>query len=995
MGDGCNIIYLVVRVMRMYLKEIQAYGFKSFADKINFEFTNNINGIVGPNGSGKSNVVDAVRWVLGEQSNKSLRASDSSSIIFSGSKSRKPLNSAMVNIIFDNTDRGLPIDFNEVSIKRVVYRTGEMEYYLNGERCRLKDITELLIDSGAARESFNIIGQGKIDEILTTKSSERRIIFEEAAGVLKYKRRKEEAIRKLERTNININRVNDIISELESSIGPIEKQSRDAKQYLECKDKLMKNDIALMVYDVDKYSFELNNYRERINELNDKITELNSNSAESDISILKGKERLSELDKELSLNSSKILELTKLLEQANADIRIFRERKKYTVVDDIMQRVNGLYEEMLKVKDKMQVINADISLYDKLVRDYQVEIDKYTDKLDGLKKRIFKYNEKMQENTRMITDLNYRINSLEENINNFGNVPNSVRCLINNPLFSGVHGTIGSLIKVDNEYALALATSLGGASNYLVVDDRKLASRMVEYLKNNKQGRATFFPIDVIKARYIDVDSLNKLGLCDGYINTLDKLVSFDDKYREIMLNQLGAVIVSDNIENANKISKVISNKYKVVTLDGQVVNVGGSITGGDKVRGNDVIKLKYELEECKNKVNSLVSGNNKICEEIDKLNRENEEYEGKIYALSVEKIKNTEIVNNKRNSYLELEREYDNYSKEYNDLNSIKSNNSLNEEDNLVNRYYQIKEEIENINKENSLMKVNRDRLNEEIEAISNINKTSSLNIGKLERELKDIELKSGKLEVKIDQILNSLNEDYGITYGLARDKYVIQDDVDTVRLEVNRLKEVIKNSGMVNLGAIAEYERLTERYNFLKGQRDDLDKAESAILEIIEDMDKIMKEKFVKTFEEIRVEFKKVFRELFKGGDADIYMVDPGNVLETGIELEATPPGKKLRNIQALSGGEKTFTAISLLFAILNVRPVPFCLFDEVEAALDDANVVAFSEYLSKYRDKTQFIIITHKKKTMEFIDTLYGITMQESGVSKKVSVKLSEVK
>lgn len=978
----------------MYLKEIQAYGFKSFADKINFEFTNNINGIVGPNGSGKSNVVDAVRWVLGEQSNKSLRASDSTSVIFSGSKSRKALNSAIVNIIFDNTDRGLPIDFNEVSIKRILYRTGENEYYLNGEKCRLKDIADLLMDSGAAKESFNIIGQGKIDEILTTKPSERRIIFEEAAGVLKYKKRKEEAIRKLERTNNNINRVNDIITELEGNIGPLEQQSQDAKNYLECKDKLTNYDISLMIYDVDRYTSLFNEYKNRINELNDKIMELNANNTTYDISILQGKDKLSKLDKSFSENSNRILELTRLMEQTDADIRIFRERKKYVATDKTIEKINDIQEKMLKIKDKMQVLESEISLYDKKISDYQGELDKYSDKISGLKGLVYKNNNKLQDNTREITDLNYKISSLEENINNGGNVPYAVKCLLHNPLFSGVYGTIGSLVKVENEYALALSTSLGGASNYLVVDDRHLASRMVEYLKSNKLGRATFFPMDVIKARYVDVDSLNKLSLCEGYINTLDKLTSYDEKYREVILNQLGNVIVSDNIINANKMSKIISNKYKIVTLDGQVVNVGGSITGGDKVKSNDLIKLRYELEECKNRVSSLINSNNRIKNDIDGFNKEISGYEDKIYSLSVDRINAVESVNSKNNIYKELEGEYNNYDKEYREIESIRGDSSLDEENNLVSKYYQIKEDIERINKDNNLIKLEREKLNEDIASIEDVNRNSSLNISKLERELKDIELKSSKLEVKIDQILNSLNEDYSITYNEAKDKYILLDDEEEVRREVNRLKEVVKEAGMVNLGAIAEYERVSKRYDFLKGQRDDLNKAEETLLEIIRDMDNIMKEKFVNTFEEVRVEFKKVFRELFKGGEADIYMLDPDNVLETGIELEATPPGKKLKSIQALSGGEKTFTAISLLFAILNVRPVPFCLFDEVEAALDDANVIAFSEYLDKYRDKTQFIIITHKKKTMEFIDTLYGITMQESGVSKKVSVKLGEV-
>lgn len=978
----------------MYLKEIQAYGFKSFADKTNFEFTNNLNGIVGPNGSGKSNVVDAVRWVLGEQSNKSLRATDNISVIFSGSKSRKPLNSAMVNIIFDNTDRHLPIDFNEVSIKRIIYRSGENEYYLNGEKCRLKDITELLTDSGAAKESFNIIGQGKIDEILSTKPNDRRVIFEEAAGVLKYKKRKEEAIRKLERTNTNINRVNDIVAELEGNLEPLRIQSLEAKEYLACKDKLASNDIALMIHDVNNYSNELNNSKEKINNLNDKIAELNKNNATYDVSIIDNKGKLSEIDNLLMINNNKLLDLTKKLEQTDGEINLLKERRKYVDKNLEQEKISNLNETILDKKHEVNSLKDKTFIYDKRIKDYENEIDKNKNKYNDIKDKLFKNNNKIEENNRIITDLNYKINYLEESINNGGSVPNSVKNLLHNPLFNGVHGTIGSLITVPNEYALAVSTALGGASNYLVVDDTSLASRMVEYLKHNKLGRATFFPIDVIKGRFIDNDTLNKLSSCNGYISSLNTVISYDNKYESIIMNQLGNVILADNIDNANYISKVIANRYKIVTLDGQVVNVGGSITGGDKIKNNDIIKTKYELEECNLKLKKLSEENKMILNEINDFNKVLKEYDEKNYNLNNEKLNVSTLLENDKMLISKLSNEITVLEKELRDIQSIINDSSMDEENNLLNKYYLIKEQIDTLNKEISLNKIDRDKISREIIEIEEISKNSMLNTGKLEKELRDLELECSKLEIKIDNILNSLNEDYGITYAYAKDKYILEDNPEEVRKEVISLKSKIKSFGMVNLGSIDEFERINTRYEFLTKQREDLNRAEDTLLEIINDMDQIMKEKFVSTFNEIRVEFKKVFRELFKGGNADIYMTEPDNVLETGIELEATPPGKSLKNIQSLSGGERTFTAISLLFAILNVRPVPFCLFDEVEAALDEANVDAFGEYLDKYRDKTQFIIITHKKKTMEFIDTLYGITMQESGVSKRVSVKLNDI-
>lgn len=978
----------------MYLKEIQTYGFKSFADKMNFEFTNNINGIVGPNGSGKSNVVDAVRWVLGEQSNKSLRAADNISVIFSGSKSRRPLNSAMVNIIFDNTDSHLPIDFGEVSIKRVLYRTGENEYYLNGEKCRLKDITELLTDSGAAKESFNIIGQGKIDEILTTKPYDRRVIFEEAAGVLKYKRRKEEAIRKLERTNNNINRVNDIINELETNLKPLEEQSSIAKKYLECKEKLTNYDISLMIYDVDTYSRELNLCKEEITSLNDEISELSKNNANYDVTIFTNKEKLNTIEEKLTSYNQKVLELTKILEQTDSDLKLLRERKKYQNTDSSLERITTIKESILSNKNNQNTVEADISIYEKKIATCLEELNDLQDKTLSLRNKNNSLTNQINNNTKEITNLKYQINYLEESINNGTNIPKSVKSLLNNPLFSGVYGTIGSLINTKNEYSLAVSTSMGGSANYLVVSDRHLASRMVEYLKDKDLGRATFFPLDAIRPRYIDIDVLNKLPLCEGYINTLDKVLEYDQKYENIILNQFGNVLLVDNINNANKISKIINNKYKIVTLDGQLVNVGGSITGGSNIKTNDPIKQKYELSSYHDKVNSLVAKNNSMESQLVTNNTILKEYEDKIHAKNIDKLNCQDIIDSKKNNLTKLTVTISSLEKELSDLEAITSNSASTEETNLLNKYYQIKEELDNITKEISLTKIERDKINNDLKDLENTSRTSTSNIAKLEKNLHDDELKSSRLEVKIDNILNSLNEDYSITYNEAKDKYILEIEPENIRKEVSSLKNAIKEYGLVNLGAIEEYERVSTRYNFLTKQKEDLNKAETTLLEIISDMDNIMKDKFVTTFNEIRKEFKEVFRELFKGGTADIYMTDPDNVLETGIELEATPPGKNLKNIQSLSGGEKTFTAISLLFAILNVRPVPFCLFDEVEAALDDANVDAFGEYLNKYRDKTQFIIITHKKKTMEFIDTLYGITMQESGVSKKVSVKLADL-
>ena len=452
-----------------------------------------------------------------------------------------------------------------------------------------------------------------------------------------------------------------------------------------------------------------------------------------------------------------------------------------------------------------------------------------------------------------------------------------------------------------------------------------------------------------------------------------------------------------EQLKNVTNELKTLATEYNIPVITAHQLNreAARSIDQAAQAGKTDLIKQKYELSEYNDKLTDLNHKNESLLKEVNLLTNDLKMYEDKIHSKNIDKLNYQDFINNKKITLAKLNDELQNLEKELSDLETINGGNVLNEESNLLDKYYQIKEQLDSLSKETELIKLERNKLNESLEEIENTSRSSNQYIGKLEKNLKDNELKSSRLEVKIDTILNSLNEDYSITYNEAKDKYILDNDPEEIRKEVISLKNMIKDFGMVNLGAIEEYDRVSTRYEFLTKQKEDLNKAENTLLEIIHDMDDIMKKKFTTTFDEIRKEFKIVFRELFKGGTADIYMTDPDNVLETGIELEATPPGKNLKNIQSLSGGEKTFTAISLLFAILNVRPVPFCLFDEVEAALDDANVDAFGEYLDKYRDKTQFIIITHKKKTMEFIDTLYGITMQESGVSKKVSVKLNDIK
>ena len=927
---------------------------------------------------------------------KSLRGDNSTDIIFSGSKSRKPLNSASVTLVFDNQDHTLPIDYSEVSIKRIVYRSGENEYYLNNERCRLKDINDILVDSGASKESFNIISQGKIDEILSTKPQDRRVIFEEAAGVLKYKKRKEEAIRKLERTNANLERVKDIILELETNLEPLKKQSANAKVYLETKDKLTDIEVSLITNDIEFLTTTTKELKDKISTLSDEIIVLNKNSTTYDIDLIKEKSKLKDLEENLNENQSQLLELTKTIEQIDADIRLLKERNKYKEeTSKINTNILKLKEEDLKLTNTISSLKNDLEFNNKKLQNSNDYLESLSFKYKEAKNKYTNIFNTINKNNRDIASLNYKIDYLENSLSSNNSLPVAVKSILNNPRFTGIHNTIGNLIDVQEEYSLAISTSLGASTNYLVVDTPDIAKSLVTYLKDNNIGRATFFPLSVIKERSIDPESLSIIKDNPNYLGTADTLVSYQEKYRNIILNQLGNVIVTNSISSANLFSKLLNHRYKIVTLDGQVVNVGGSITGGNQAKGTNVIKDKYELEKNTRLLETLRNGNTNLEKELSTITKDITNLEEQLASERINQKEITELIGTKNNSINDLLMSQTKLQRELQDLENILGNNSNSEEEKLLKKYYDYKQQRDLLLKKIDILKLDRDKTTTNIAEIEDNNKTSIMYINKKEKELKDLEIKASRNDVKLDGLLLSLSEEYNMTFENAKLKYKLEINPDEARNIVSNLKAKLRAIGEVNVGSIEEYERVSERYNFLTSQKEDLLQAEDTLLEIIKEMDTIMEDKFLKTFNQIQIEFKKTFKELFRGGEAALVLTEPNNLLETGIEIQAVPSGKSLKSLSLLSGGEKTFTAISLLFAILNVRPVPFCLLDEVEAALDDANVESFGKYLNKYRDKTQFILITHKKKTMEFANILYGITMQESGVSKLVSVKLEDIK
>ena len=978
----------------MYLKTLKAHGFKSFADKTNLEFEQGINGIVGPNGSGKSNVVDAIRWVLGEQSVKSLRGDGTmTDVIFSGSKSRNPMNVASVSLVFDNSDHYLPLEYDEVEIKRRVYKDGSNEYYLNGERIRLKDLTNLLLDSGIAKESFNIISQGKIESIISSKPSDRRIIFEEASGVLKYKRRKEEAIRKLDKTHDNKNRINDIITELETRLTPLKEAKDKAIKYKTIHNELENMEIALITEDITNINFEYQNSKDKIDNLNKEVLTLMTSGTKNEAKIEKYKNNITALDEQIKFMQEKILELTTLSERLNSKKILIEERKKNQSEENkLHQKILELKEKELSTKNNIEKINGEINNIKSDLENLTKRIDREEYHQSEIKDNKNKLETRLTNILREKNNLEFKIETLQNTIENGGALPLPVKSVLNNPKLRGIHNALGNLIETDENHALAITTALGYSTNHIIVDSEKDAKEAINYLKNI--GRATFFPLNIIKPKYIDSETLNKVKNINGYIDIASNLVKYDNKYSNIILNQLGNIIVAQDIDSATHISRLINNRYRIVTLDGEIIHVGGSMTGGKQNKVRNLISDKYELEHNIKQKGILLSKIQDIENNINEVDYNLKATEDKIYLLNKDKILSEEQINNKKNQLSSLHQILEQTTFDINSTHKQINGSLSEEEEEILNKYYAaLKTKTEAEQELASLIK-EKQSLNETLEDFeASLKKENSLYNSKT-AELKDLEIKASRLEVKLDNLLNNLTENYSITYEKAKENYKLDIDFNIAKSEVNKLKKELKNLGTVNLTAPEEFEEVNERYNFLNKQIDDLTQAENTLLQIIEEMDKVMISEFKDTFNKISINFQETFRELFKGGHAELKLTEPNNILETGVDIVASPPGKKLSSISLLSGGEKTLTAISLLFAIIKSKPSPFCVLDEVEAALDEANVDTFGKYVQSLKKKSEFIIITHKKKTMEYADILYGITMQESGVSKLVSVKLEDI-
>lgn len=973
----------------MYLKRIELHGFKSFADKVSVEFKNGITGIVGPNGCGKSNISDAVRWVLGEQSVKSLRGSNMSDVIFAGSEDRKAQNVAEVTLVFDNSDGFMKFDYDEVEITRRLYRqNNEAEYLLNKQQCRLKDIVDLIMDTGLGRDSLSIISQGNISSFADSKPEERRAIFEEAAGVAKYKKRKLESIRKLERTKDNLERIADIVNELEKQVGPLKRQKEKAETFLELKEQLTAIEVNVLVKEIGGAKFSLEKISDIIKDLNERQASINADILLKETNNEEIKKKMYVLDNEVNALQSKLLEAMKsVADLESAKIEVDQKRK-----------------HILETQSKENLQNR-ITHLKEILSDVVSEYNNRVDRLDSTKKELDDILDKQNiSNQRLntlrgnIDDLTVKINRnksrkemLIDAVENKSNYNSGVKAIMssfkNN---NGIVGVLGDLIKTEENYDVAISTALGGALEFVVTKDDSYARSAIKFLRDNRAGRATFLPLTSMKARSVRDEHLIVCNTIKGYLGVASDFVIYDSNIENIVLNQLGNIIIADTIESANEISKATFFRYKVVSLVGDIVNVGGSMTGGSYHNQKSTLIQKRELEklviELEEQENDLVKKRN----EFNNLDNDIKEISHDLLQKQMSYAKLEVVVQNKKEELISAKSEYESLSDQRVELEDFASGKI---ENNLVNELNEAIKHRDDLTEKIKSKRELRMRYVNENEAIEVKLREQRKELSEIQSETTKSVVEATKLEAKLNNDLFRLNDEYRMTYEYASEQYQSEIDVDSSRQEVSILRHKIETLGNVNLDAIEEYASVSERYETMNNQRIDLIQAQDSILDAIKEMDEIMVERFSETFEKINVEFNQVFRTLFGGGVAKIKYTDPDNILETGIDIDVQPPGKAVQNITLFSGGEKALIAISCLFAILRIRPVPMCILDEVEAALDIANVERFAKYLREFSGSTQFIVVTHREGTMEECDLLYGATMQQKGVTKLVSVKLEE--
>ena len=1181
----------------MYLKRLELQGFKSFADKTILEFREGITSVIGPNGSGKSNISDSIRWVLGEQSMKSLRGTKSEDIIFAGTQSRKSLGFAEASIVIDNQDGKLPIEYSEVTVTRKIFRSGESGYYINRTPCRLKDVLELFMDTGIGKDGYSIIGQGKIDEILSNKSEDRRHIFEEATGIVKFRTRKVESEKKLEQTKLNLLRINDIISEIESNIDPLRIQSEKAKQFLNLREELKNIEVGLFIHNIEDYKLKikkitddldilesqktdetekmdlLHKNKEELKDLIDgittqieelqnlgfesanKIEKINSNINVSNEKIVHNNENIERLSNEIIELENRIKELQdeisgkkdkkeNLLQNKEKFAKELEEKieslnkitskmsEKELEIEEKKKELENLTEEKYEKSSRITEINTNLEYYIKRKQVLNTQNSNLISELDSkrmekqdISKSFYEMedsrNKLLQEKGNIqikIQEFDNKTKKFENQINEISNnirIKDSKRkfleeterekdgyiksvksllieCEKNQNLNKGICGVVANLISVDKKYETAIEMCLGASMQNIVTETEQDAKKLIEFLRQNNLGRASFLPITSVKGKKLDKIKQN----IKGYIGIASDLVKFDKKYEQIFLNLLGRTVIVEEMDDAIEVSKQNGYSFRVVTLKGDIINSSGAITGGSVIaktvnllgRTREIEELKKELNSLEGKKQDLEKQKEDYLSSIQNITSRSEELEETLknieigYATEKQKMVSIEeTINRLENNISNIKNELESIEKNNIENNKIKEglqteitkiedicnkNNAeitefantnkenqkivdnLNEDitdlkisvssfdeseislEEMIDRIGQDidmqKDGIQNRIKQKELMQNETVRLQNDIigfeQEIENIKKTSVSSSEKIEElkisrneknqklvnienevssqfgiieDLKEqcikLDVKKSNFEQELEQIINKLWEEYEITPNHA-DEFKKPDNIAETEKSVKKLRAEIRDLGSINIDSIEEYKKTKERYDFMTEQRSDLETTAGKLKNVIGEMTENMKEQFSERFKEINKNFGEVFTELFGGGKAELILEDENDILECGIDIRVQPPGKKLQNMMLLSGGEKAFTAIAILFAILKINPAPFCVLDEIEAALDDVNVYRYADYLKRFCKDTQFLVITHRKGTMEAANSVYGVTMEENGVSKLLSMKLA---
>lgn len=966
----------------MFLKRIELQGFKSFADKTVIQFDQDITGIVGPNGCGKSNVNDAIRWVLGEQSVKSLRSgTNMSDIIFSGSEYRKPVNMARVTLVFDNSTRVFDSDFDEIEITRQILRANnEASYFINKTPCRLKDINDLVMDTGLGKDSLSIITQGNISSFADAKPEDRRSLFEEAAGVAKYKKRKKISLSKLEQTKENLDRLQDILDELERQIGPLEKQAKKAEKYISLRDKLSKIEISVLVEDIDQYN-------EKINQINKELFDIQAMHTSENVELLKQETRLESIRKEMYALDKQINELqgkyTKAMEE---NYQLERRKIEQDEKRKYMLKVADKKARQKEIQAMLEEARFEYQDRHQRLMQTQQDLNNRRNIVNDLKTKISKARYESDQANNILTQLQNRRQVLENMMKQPFAHQQGVRSVMQakNSL-SGVYGVVSELLIAHADKALAVNAALGGSIYQIITKNEADARNAISFLKRNRSGRATFLPLSVCHPRKMNEQVITIASTSPGFLGFASECVDCKEIFDPVKERLLGNVIVVDTLQNANETAKRLRYAYKIVTLDGDIVHTGGSMTGGVTKNQSTPVTMRQELDTINSKIEGQKIKADSCLNETDILTQKLQKENDAIVTLQIELAK-------LENIYATKKAKYDSILAEYQELGVDIEENAELAQDDLVVQMSKMHAVLDSLSLEIQSLRQSRFDKGNDAEQLENQIRLIRREMNSKQSQIHNYEMEIVKVKTQLENALNRLSTDYEMTYEYALTK---KEDVEieSAKEEVIQLRQAISRLGNVNLDAPNEYKEVKERFDFMTSQKEDLEKASQQILAAIDEMDQTMISQFTDMFNKINAELDGVFKAMFGGGRASLSMVDPDDVLNTGIDIDVQPPGKMVKNIQTFSGGEKALIAISVLFAILKARTMPLCIFDEVEAALDQANVERFARYLSHYRGQSQFIAVTHRPGTMEQCDTLYGVTMQKDGVSKVLKVQLKD--